>query len=212
MTIAAISWPYSVDYPLEDGGSLSSSMMHTFEERHDILETELRAENDSMQARNDLLKDMNSVLATLRANRPNDEKTRNSYGTFTNSHGQSMDVYKWMQKNNILPATAHRETDVKKLTSELERAGIHVTHLHVKNPFGLPVDNPGESGVSGSQSEFDTAINNVKAGIDSANSEGQMETIHFQDIYGKFNHEAELMSNCLSKDQKTSDLIIANIR
>lgn len=173
--ITAISWPYSVDYPLEDGGSLSSSMMRTFEERHDILETELRAENDSMQARNDLLKDLNGALAALRANRPNDEKNAKYYGAFMTSHGQWIDVYEWMQKNGIPLETINND--------------------HI-----------------GLQSEFDTTINNVKAAIDSANSEGQMETIHFQDIYGKFNHEAELMSNCLSKDQKTSELIIANIR
>lgn len=175
MMINAISWHYSADYPLEDGESLPSSMMRTFEERHDILEAELRAENDSMQARNDLLKDLNGALAALRANRPNDEKTAKYYGAFTTSHGQWIDVYEWMQKN------------------------------------GIPVETINNDHI-GLQSEFDAAINNVKAGIDSANSEGQMAMIHFQDVFDKSNRVAELTSNLLSKDQKTSELIIGNIR
>lgn len=176
MMITAISGgpSYSADYALGEGESLSTSIMRTLEERHDILGTEVRAENDSMKARNDLLRDMNSALASLRTNRPNNDGTINPYGTFTNSRGTSQDVFDWMLAN------------------------------------GIPIEKSGDK--AGVQADFDAAINSLKAAIDSANSDGQMAMIHFQDIYGKFNQEAELMSNFLSKDQKTSELIIANIR
>lgn len=175
--INAISggWSFSAEYPLGDEESLSASMMRTLEARRDILETQVRSENDSMLARNDLLKDLNGALAALRANRPNDEKNAKYYGAFMTSHGQWIDVYEWMQKNGIPLETINND--------------------HI-----------------GLQSEFDTTINNVKAAIDSANSDGQMAMIHFQDIFDKFNHIAELMSNLLSKDQKTSEGIIGNIR
>lgn len=200
MMINAISGSYSADYPLGDEESLSSSMMLILEERHNIYQTEIRSEYDSMQARNDLLKDMNSVLATLRTNRPNDEKTRKPYGTFTDSRGQSMDIFEWMQKNNI-PGAPPISAPTKE---EIHNAMIS---KHTFSEFAAEIDK-----VSSSQSDFDAAINNVKAAIDSANSEGQITTIHFQDLVDKSNRVAEMMSNLLSKDQKTSELIIANIR
>lgn len=165
---------FSAEYSVEDGQSLYSTIMPTLIERYGVYEMELQIENDSMQARNNLLKDMNAVLATLRTNRPNNDGTINPYGTFTNSRGMSQDVFDWMVAN------------------------------------GIGIEKSGDK--AGVQADFDAAINNLKAAIDTVNSDGQMAMIHFQDTYGKCNQEAELMSNFLSKDQKTSELIIANIR
>lgn len=174
--INAISggWSFSAEYPLGDGQSLYSTMMPTLIERHDIYAMELQFENDSMKARNNLLKDMNGALATLRTNRPNDDKSTKSYGTFTDWRGLPVHVIDWMRAN------------------------------------GIAINDVGQA--SGVQADFDAAINNVKAAIDSVNSEGQISMVHLQDLFGKSNQEFELMSNILSKDQKTSELIIGNIR
>ncbi|RZN09117.1 MULTISPECIES: hypothetical protein [unclassified Bradyrhizobium] len=64
----------------------------------------------------------------------------------------------------------------------------------------------------GVQSQFDAAINNLKAAIDSANSEGQMALIFLQGLLAKLNDVAALMSNLLSKDQKIKEVIIGNFR
>ncbi|MFK4532020.1 uncharacterized protein (DUF849 family) [Bradyrhizobium ottawaense] len=92
---------YSADYALGGGESLDAMMMLIMMERHGIYETEIRADYASMQARNDLLKDMNSALAALRAERPNDEKTRNKYGIFIDSQGQNRAVDEFMAANGI---------------------------------------------------------------------------------------------------------------
>ncbi|KYK44630.1 hypothetical protein A1D31_36580 [Bradyrhizobium liaoningense] len=166
---------YSADYALADGQSLYATMMLLMMERHGIYETELRADYASMQARNNLLKDMNSALATLRAERPNDEKTVKAYGTFIDSQGKTRSVYEFMQANGIATETVNND-------------------------------------IYGIQAEFDAAINNVKAAIDSANSEGQMAVISLQGLLDKLNQVTELTSNVLSKDEKAKEAVIGNIR
>jgi hypothetical protein len=166
---------YSADYAITDGQSLYSTMMLLMMERHGIYETELRADYASMQARNDLLKDMNSALATLRAERPNDDKTVRAYGTFVDSQGKTRSVYEFLQSNGIAIETNNHD-------------------------------------VYGIQAEFDAAINNVKAAIDSANSEGQIAVISLQGLLDKLNQVTELTSNVLSKDEKAKEAVIGNIR
>ncbi|MCC8941242.1 hypothetical protein H8A97_37785 [Bradyrhizobium sp. Arg62] len=164
---------YSADYALTDGQSLYSTMMLLMIERHGIYETELRADYASMQARNNLLKDMNSALATLRAERPNDEKTVKRYGSFIDSQGRTRSVYEFMEANGIAIKTVVNE---------------------------------------GIQAEFDAAINNLKAAVDSANSEGQMAVIWLQGLLDKLNQVTELASNLVSKDEKAKEAVIGNIR
>ncbi|MGY2986269.1 hypothetical protein [Bradyrhizobium sp. USDA 4508] len=166
---------YSADYAITDGQSLYSTMILLMMERHGIYETELRADYASMQARNNLLKDMNSALATLRAERPNDDKTVKAYGTFVDSQGKTRSVYEFIQANGIAIETNNHD-------------------------------------VYGIQAEFDAAINNVKAAIDSANSEGQMAVISYQSLLDKLNQVTELTSNVLAKDEKAKEAIIGNIR
>ncbi|MFK4531965.1 cytochrome c556 [Bradyrhizobium ottawaense] len=166
---------YSADYALTDGQSLYATMMLLMMERHGIYETELRADYASMQARNNLLKDMNSALATVRAERPNDEKTVKAYGTFIDSQGKTRSVYEFMQANGIAIETINNDV------------------------YGL-------------QAEFDAAANNLKAAVDSANSEGQMAMISLQGLLEKLNQVTELTSNFLSKDEKAKDAVIGNIR
>ncbi|MFH0302310.1 hypothetical protein AAFX91_35055 [Bradyrhizobium sp. 31Argb] len=166
---------YSADYAITDGQSLYSTMMLLMMERHGIYETQLRDSYASMQARNDLLKDMTSALATMRAERPNDEKTVWGYGDFIDSRGKTHSVYKFMQENGIAIETVNND-------------------------------------VWGIQAEFDAAINNLKAAIDSANSEGQMAVISLQGLLDKINQVIELTSNVLSKEEKDKEAVIGNIR
>ncbi|KWV58267.1 hypothetical protein AS156_36345 [Bradyrhizobium macuxiense] len=166
---------YSADHALTDGQSLYATMMLLMMERHGIYETQLRADYASMQARNNLLKDMNSALATLRAERPNDDKTVKAYGTFVDSQGKTRSVYEFIQANGIA---------IEKINND----------------------------VYGIQAEFDAAINNLKAAIDSANSEGQMAVISLQGLLDKLNQVTQLTSNVLSKDEKAKEAVIGNIR
>ncbi|WP_420969612.1 hypothetical protein [Bradyrhizobium sp. B120] len=172
---AASVTSYSANYPIGDGESLYSTMMMIMMERHGIYETELRAEYASMQARNNLLKDMNSALATLRAERPNDDKTVKAYGVFVDSQGKTQSVYRFMEAN-----------------------GIAIEHIN--------------NDVYGIQAEFEAAINNLKAAVDSANSESQMAVLYLQGLLDKLNRATELTSNFISKDSKAKEAVVGNIR
>ncbi|WP_445222831.1 hypothetical protein ACKWRH_45620 (plasmid) [Bradyrhizobium sp. Pa8] len=181
------------------GLSLSSIMILVLMERHDIYLNQIRSEYDDMQVRNNLLKDMNKALATLRTNRPTDEKTIKGYGTFVDSQGYTQDVFEWMQAHGI-------PMDTK------EGHKVKVTWGVEGGKFRLMLTDTENAEKKGVQSQFDAAINNLKAAIDSANSEGQVALIHLQGGLDKLNQVTELMSNLLSKDQKIKELIIGNTR
>lgn len=68
------------------------------------------------------------------------------------------------------------------------------------------------SDTSGVQSDFDAAISNLKASIDTANSDSQMALIRLQSLMDKLNQCVELATNLLSKDGKTKENIIGNTR
>ncbi|AJC82204.1 hypothetical protein IE4803_PB00148 (plasmid) [Rhizobium etli bv. phaseoli str. IE4803] len=72
---------------------------------------------------------------------------------------------------------------------------------------GIPNDKD-----AGNQSDFDATISNLKARIDTENSESQILLIHLQSLMDKVNQCAELASNLLSKDGKAKDNILGNIR
>ena len=77
----------SVGNVLPGGLSLCSIMVLVLMERYGIYQDLIRSAYDDMQARNNLLKDMNKALSVLRTNRPTDEKAAKDYGTFVDSQG-----------------------------------------------------------------------------------------------------------------------------
>ncbi|MGY3614198.1 hypothetical protein [Bradyrhizobium sp. USDA 10063] len=188
---------------LPGGLSLCSIMMLVLMERHDIYQNQIRSEYDDMQARNNLLKDMNKALAALRANRPTDEKTAKDYGTFVDSQGTTQDVFVWIHQKGIpIEGREERKKKVFGFDRQTHKYGLY-------EPMSTEAKKGGMRGV---QSQFDAAINNLKASIDGANSEGQMALIYLQGLLDKLNQVAELMSNLLSKDQKIKEMIIGNSR
>ena len=181
----------SVGNVLPGGLSLCSIMVLVLMERYGIYQDLIRSAYDDMQARNNLLKDMNKALSVLRTNRPTDEKAAKDYGTFVDSQGTTQHVFEWMREKGI---------------------PIEATKTKQLNPIPIPSPDTQTGGKRGVQSQFDAAINNLKASIDGANSEGQMAMIYLQGLLGKHNDVAALMSNLLSKDQKIKEMIIGNFR
>ncbi|MCP1769050.1 MULTISPECIES: hypothetical protein [Bradyrhizobium] len=191
----------SVGNVLPGGLSLCSIMVLVLMERYGIYQDLIRSAYDDMQARNNLLKDMNKALSVLRTNRPTDEKAAKDYGTFVDSQGTTQHVFEWMREKGI-PIEATKTTH--------EKLNEHFAKRGARPPFPSPDTQTG--GKRGVQSQFDAAINNLKASIDGANSEGEMAMIHLQGLLGKHNDVAALMSNLLSRDQKIKEMIIGNFR
>ncbi|MET4608619.1 hypothetical protein ABIB90_008126 [Bradyrhizobium sp. JR4.1] len=169
------AWANSAGNVLPGGLSLGSIMTLVLMQRHDIYQNQIRSQTDDMQARNNLLREMNKALAALRTNRPTDGKSVRDYGSFVDSEGKTQDVFDWMQANGI----------------------------------AMESENSDKKGV---QSQFDAAITNLKAAIDSDNSEGQVALIFMQGLLDKLSQVAALMSNLLAKDQKIKEIIIGNFR
>ena len=76
---------------------------------------------------------------------------------------------------------------------------------------GVQIENTG-SDSQGKQFEFDAAIQNLKASIDTANTNSQMDMVRLQGLMDKRNQTFDLMTNTLSKTGKSMDGVVGNMR
>jgi chaperonin cofactor prefoldin len=63
-----------------------------------------------------------------------------------------------------------------------------------------------------SQADVDTCISNLKASIDTVNTNSQMDMVRMQGLMDKLNQSIDFMTNWTSKNTKSMDSIIGNIR
>jgi ABC-type phosphate transport system auxiliary subunit len=158
------------------GMNLPELMMAILMERSNILQKQVEDQMNDMQKRNEWLRDANAALAAMRVARP--EKADSgavSYGTFTNTKGEQVNVHDWMRSNKV----------------EIETKG--------NDKIGI-------------QAEFDAAIQNLKAAIDTANTNSQLDMVRLQGLMDKFNQNNDLLSNSLAKNAKPLETITNNIR
>ena len=76
---------------------------------------------------------------------------------------------------------------------------------------GIAIETTGND-KKGMASEFDAAIQNLKASIDSTNSDSQMDMIRLQGLMDKTNQSVDFMTNWIGKNNKSLDSVIGNIR
>jgi hypothetical protein len=62
------------------------------------------------------------------------------------------------------------------------------------------------------QDEIQTSIDNLKSAIDTSNSNSQMDQIRLQGLMEKRNQTYELLTNLMSKFDKTLSSVIGNTR
>ncbi|RMC62476.1 hypothetical protein [Sinorhizobium meliloti] len=142
-----------------------------------------------------------------------------------------------IERYNILDAQAVDEfEDMQKRNDWLKTANAALASLRVNRPnndedwhgYGAFVDAQGkrqgvsawmvDNGIaiandgSGGQPNFDGAISNLKARIDTVNSDSQMALIRLQSLMDKVNQSVELATNLLVKDTKAKEIILGNIR
>lgn len=175
------------------GGDLGALALLLQIERYNTLKDQVRDEFEDMQKRNDWLKTANSALAALRANRPADDKASKKYGTFVDAQGKTQNIHQWMLANGI-PIEQN----------EAPRSLF-------KRKFAEKLNKPKDD-ATGVQSEFDAAVSNLKARIDTMNSESQMALIRLQSLMDKVNQCVELATNLVAKDGKAKENILGNIR
>jgi hypothetical protein len=62
------------------------------------------------------------------------------------------------------------------------------------------------------QAHFDTLISNLKGSIDTVNSQSQMDMVRLQGLMDKRNQAFDLITNSLSKFNKSLETVIGNMR
>ena len=82
--------------------SIPELMMSIQMERANTLDSQIQGQMKDMQKRNEWLRDANAALNAMRNARPTEEDADAvSYGTFTNSKGEDVNVHDFMKGNGI---------------------------------------------------------------------------------------------------------------
>ncbi|WP_041300309.1 hypothetical protein [Hyphomicrobium sp. MC1] len=117
--------------------------------------------------------------------------------------------------NNALAALREaRPSDANSTQTYPDFKTADGTEMNVKDWMdsqGISIENNGED-YKGIQQDFDSAINNLKSGIDSANSTSQLEMIRLQGLMDKRGQTADQMSNNVKKKGEVADNVIGNMR
>jgi hypothetical protein len=79
------------------------------------------------------------------------------------------------------------------------------------NELGIKRDTTGGD-LLHNQAEWDKNIQHLQGFIDSQNSNSQMDMVRLQSLMNKRNQAFEMMTNALSKFNKTKDSVISNMR
>ena len=151
-------------------------------ERHNILQDQVMDQFKDMENRNAWLRDATAVLNAVRAQRPQKDGADNGVNL------------------NSFNVTYHDATG----------ATVTKTADQFFKDNGIPIP-PGKDGKL-SQVDFDTAINNLKSSIDTANTNSQMDMVRMQGLMDKMNQAIDFMTNWTAKNSKTIDSITGNIR
>lgn len=167
-------------------------------ERSTILESQIRDQMADMKKRNDWLKQANDVLGIMRTNRPGGASDpAKEYGSFKpNAVVNDPGPFK-----GYLDASSGAKVDVE------GKVSVHGWFL----ANGVQIEQAGND-TKGTQAEFDAAISNLKAQIDTVNSQSQMDMVRLQGLMDKRNQAFDMMTNFLSKTGKSLDSVIGNMR
>lgn len=96
-------------------------------------------------------------------------------------------------------------SDYGKFYSNSEGRMVDVAEFAKKNNIAI-------KGERGTQADFDAAINNIKAAVDGANAEAQLELFKLQRLLDKRSQLIELASSIAQRAHRVSELIIGNLR
>jgi hypothetical protein len=129
---------------------------------------------------------------------------------------QVQDQFKDMQKRNewlkeatealnLLRSNRPNDTNSTKGLSTMSINGTNLEDYFKKNGIAYPPR-------ALNQADFDTCISNLKASIDTVNTNSQLDMVRMQGLMDKLNQTVDFMTNWISKNDKTMDSIISNIR
>lgn len=196
INLGGLSAVSSMDFAHMD---IDSIMMMVQTQRANLLESELKNQIGSVQAKNDQISKLNQALGqlnSLSAQFPSDAKA-----------GDKVD--------NIVKANDYQME--KEINSSLKEAGV-APFTQGKEDWsgrGRTLDNSvynGGLGGNTTKGQVDAAIQQLKSNIDSLSNSQQMDMLRLQSLSNKRNEAFDLMTNFVKKMQDNRNTIIGNMR
>ena len=182
------------------GLDLETAMMAVQSQRANLLETQLKDQISSVQARNDQISKLNQLLGTL-------NKAAALFGgdakadTRIDKNSQfSANSYAIEREVNSAAITAGVNLDFGTNTSD----GGALTNSGSRLPGGLRGDV--------TKGKLDGKIQEIKSQIDSLSNSQQMDMLRLQSLSNKRNEAFETMTNFIKKMQDSRSSIIGNMR
>ena len=204
------------------GMDLETAMMTVQSNRANLLETQLKDQIASVQAKNDQIAKLNQALGLLNkaaAAMPSDAKA----GDKINDAVKGNDYQLEKEVNSALDAAGVRpfsetngEWSGKGRTQAWNASTNPSSTTDTKNAAGEVTKKAavyvGGLGGNTTKGQLDGAIQQVKSQIDAASNSQQMDMLRLQSLSNKRNEAFETMTNFIKKMQDSRSSIIGNMR
>lgn len=175
------------------GMDLETAMMAVQSNRANLLETQLKDQIASVQAKNDKVSSLNTMLGQL-----------NALAAKFKSDASSTTTLNSQNESSMLASSAFSTT----LTQSVTNAGLSARSV-------LPSGKTGASGFNinfVTKADIEGAIATVKGNIDSLSNTQQMDMLRLQSLSNKRNEAFDVMSNFIKKMQESRSSILGNMR
>lgn len=174
---------------------LETAMMAVQSNRANLLETQLKDQIASVQAKNDQVAKLNAVLGNVNALAAKFSSGAQAGDTLQSIHDKA--------KGDPKPPVATTK-DINAFDNAMKDAGLKRTDI-----FGgdteLWLNNTPKSAIDG-------AIAKIKGNIDSLSNTQQMDMLRLQSLSNKRNEAFDLMTNFIKKMQDNRSSILGNMR
>ena len=187
---------------------LETALMAVQSNRANLLETQLKDQISSVQAKNDQISKLNQLLGTLNkaaALFGSDAKADTRIdGNAAFSNGGKYDIEREVNSAYITAGVANPG-----LSSDGSSGGGLTNSL---NANGSETRLPGGLRGDVTKGKLDGAIQQVKSQIDSMSNSQQMDMLRLQSLSNKRNEAFDVMTNFIKKMQENRSSIIGNMR
>jgi len=198
------------------GMDLETAMMAVQSNRANLLETQLKDQIASVQAKNDQISKLNQALGLMNAiaaKMPSDAKAGDKVTNAINANDYAAEK----QLNSALDAAGIRPfpNSGSGRTDAWNSNGDKNSKADVTNANGSVTKASWYTGgIHGSttKGELDGAIQQMKSQIDSMSNSQQMDMLRLQSLSNKRNEAFETMTNFIKKMQDSRNSIIGNMR
>lgn len=179
------------------GMDLETAMMAVQSQRANMLEAQLKDQIDAVNARNEQVSSLNTMLGQL-----------NAASAKFNADATSTTSLKTQHDKSKTPDMRADNTFKDALASAVKGAGFDIMSLM---PSGKNENDIFDINLV-TKAEIDGAIATIKGHIDSLSNSQQMDMLRLQSLSNKRNEAFDVMTNFIKKMQESRSSIIGNMR